>query len=96
MITGVQPKLLVSFDEDGNMQLDPLQAELLGLVDNEFKYFTTQYILLSKFKCMNSVILTVFAIKQIKHWSETAFAINIALHKIATYKQLAIFSYPCN
>ena len=36
MITGVQPKLLVSFDENGNMQLDPLQAELLGIVENEF------------------------------------------------------------
>ena len=38
MITGVQPKLLVSFDEDGNMKLDPLQAELLGLVENEFHW----------------------------------------------------------
>ena len=38
MITGVQPKLVVSFDEDGNMQLDPLQAELLGLVENEFNW----------------------------------------------------------
>ena len=32
MIGGEQEKLLVSFDEDGNMQIDPLQAELLGLV----------------------------------------------------------------
>jgi hypothetical protein len=38
MITGVQPKLLVSFDENGNIQLDPLQAELLGLVENEFHW----------------------------------------------------------
>jgi len=38
MIGGVQPKLLVSFDEDGNMQLDSLQAELLGLVENEFHW----------------------------------------------------------
>ena len=38
MITGVQPKLLVSFDEEGNMHLDPLQAELLGLVENEFHW----------------------------------------------------------
>src|SRR6056300_541788 len=38
MITGVQPKLLVSFDEEGNLQLDPLQAELLGLVENEFHW----------------------------------------------------------
>ena len=38
MIGGVQPKLLVSFDDDGNMQIDPLQAELLGLVENEFNW----------------------------------------------------------
>ena len=38
MITGVQPKLLVSFDEEGNMHLDPMQAELLGLVENEFHW----------------------------------------------------------
>ena len=38
MIGGVQPKLLVSFDEDGNMQIDPLQAELFGLVENEFNW----------------------------------------------------------
>jgi hypothetical protein len=38
MIPGVQPKLLVSFDENGNIQLDPLQAELLGLVENEFHW----------------------------------------------------------
>ena len=38
MITGVQPKLLVSFDEEGNMALDPLQAELLGLIENEFNW----------------------------------------------------------
>ena len=34
----MQEKLLVSFDEDGNMQIDPLQAELLGLVENEFNW----------------------------------------------------------
>jgi len=38
MIGGAQPKLLVSFDDDGNMQIDPLQAELLGLVENEFNW----------------------------------------------------------
>ena len=38
MIGGEQEKLLVSFDEDGNMQIDPLQAELLGLVENEFNW----------------------------------------------------------
>lgn len=38
MIGGVQPKLLVSFDEDGNLQLDPLQAELLGIIENEFHW----------------------------------------------------------
>ena len=38
MITGVQPKLLVSFDKDGNMQLDEMQAELMGLVEKEFNW----------------------------------------------------------
>ena len=38
MIGGVQPKLLVSFDDDGNMVIDPVQAELLGLVENEFNW----------------------------------------------------------
>lgn len=38
MIGGVQPKVLVSFDEDGNMMIDPVQAELLGLVENEFNW----------------------------------------------------------
>jgi hypothetical protein len=38
MIGGVQPKLLVSFDEEGNMHLDPLQAELLGITENEFHW----------------------------------------------------------
>ena len=38
MIGGKQEKLLVSFDEDGNMQIDPLQAELIGLVENEFNW----------------------------------------------------------
>jgi hypothetical protein len=35
MITGVQPKLLVSFDEEGNMRLDENQAELLGLIERD-------------------------------------------------------------
>jgi len=34
MITGVQPKLLVGFDEDGSMTLDKNQAEALGLFDS--------------------------------------------------------------
>ena len=33
MIGGVQPKLVVSFDEGGNLQLDPYQAELMGLTE---------------------------------------------------------------
>ena len=33
MITGVQPKLLVGFDDDGNLTLDENQAEVLGLFD---------------------------------------------------------------
>jgi hypothetical protein len=38
MITGVQPKLLVSFDDEGNLQLDPTQAELMGLTENHFNW----------------------------------------------------------
>jgi hypothetical protein len=34
MITGVQPKLLVSFDDEGNLQLDPWQAEVVGLIES--------------------------------------------------------------
>jgi hypothetical protein len=33
MIGGVHPKLVVSFDEEGNLQLDPYQAELMGLTE---------------------------------------------------------------
>ena len=35
MITGVQPKLLVSIDENGEMQIDPAQAELLDLTESK-------------------------------------------------------------
>lgn len=35
MITGVQPKLLVSIDENGEMHLDPAQAELLDLTESK-------------------------------------------------------------
>ena len=38
MIGGVQPKLLVSMDEKGELHMDAEQAELLGLVDNEFNW----------------------------------------------------------
>ena len=38
MITGVQPKLIVGFDDEGNMTLDENQAELLGLIENEFNW----------------------------------------------------------
>ena len=38
MITGVQPKLLVGFDIEGNMTLDENQAELLGLIENEYNW----------------------------------------------------------
>ena len=34
MITGVQPKVLVSFDDEGNLQLDPWQAEVMGLIES--------------------------------------------------------------
>ena len=38
MITGVQPKLLVSLDEEGNMQLDPWQAEVMGFIESQYKW----------------------------------------------------------
>ena len=38
MITGVHPKLIVGFDEEGNMTLDETQAELLGLIEKEFNW----------------------------------------------------------
>ena len=38
MIGGVQPKLIVGFDEEGNMKLDETQAELLGLIEKEFNW----------------------------------------------------------
>ena len=38
MITGVHPKLIVGFDEEGNMTLDENQAELMGLIEREFNW----------------------------------------------------------
>ena len=38
MIGGVQPKLIVDFDEEGNVKLDETQAELLGLIEKEFNW----------------------------------------------------------
>ena len=38
MITGVQPKLLVGFDEEGNMTIDENQAEMMGLIEKEFNW----------------------------------------------------------
>ena len=38
MITGVQPKLLVGIDDDGNMTLDENQAEMMGLIEKEFNW----------------------------------------------------------
>jgi hypothetical protein len=38
MITGEQPKLLVNMDENGNLQLDPWQAELIGRIENQYKW----------------------------------------------------------
>jgi len=38
MITGVHPKLLVGFDEEGNMTLDENQAELMGLIEKEYNW----------------------------------------------------------
>jgi len=38
MIGGVQPKALVSLNENGELEMDAQQAELMGLVDNEFNW----------------------------------------------------------
>ena len=38
MITGVTPKLLVGFDNEGNMTIDENQAELMGLIEREFNW----------------------------------------------------------
>jgi len=38
MITGVHPKLIVGFDEEGNMTLDENQAELMGLIEKEYNW----------------------------------------------------------
>jgi hypothetical protein len=38
MIGGVNPKILVSMDENGELHMDSNQAELLGLADNEFNW----------------------------------------------------------
>ena len=38
MITGVQPKLLVAIDENGNIGLDENQAEMMGLIEKEFNW----------------------------------------------------------
>ena len=38
MITGVQPKALLTQNEDGNLEISKNQAELLGLVDDKFNW----------------------------------------------------------
>jgi hypothetical protein len=38
MIGGVNPKILVSMDENGELHMYANQAELLGLADNEFNW----------------------------------------------------------
>ncbi len=38
MIGGVQPKVLVSLNENGELEMDAQQAELMGLVDNKFNW----------------------------------------------------------
>jgi hypothetical protein len=38
MITGVQPKLLVSIDENGEMHVDPTQSELMGLTESTYNW----------------------------------------------------------
>jgi hypothetical protein len=38
MIGGVQPKALLTQDEDGNLEITENQAKLLGLMDDEFNW----------------------------------------------------------
>lgn len=38
MITGVNPKIMVAVDEEGNFALDENQAELMGLIENKFNW----------------------------------------------------------
>jgi hypothetical protein len=38
MITGVQSKLLLGIDEDGNMTIDENQAEMMGLIESEYNW----------------------------------------------------------
>jgi hypothetical protein len=38
MIGGEQPKVLVSLNENGELEMDTQHAELLGLADNEFNW----------------------------------------------------------
>ena len=38
MIGGVNPKILVSLNENGELEMDTQHAELLGLADNEFNW----------------------------------------------------------
>ena len=38
MITGVQPKALLTQNEDGNLEMSENQAELLGLIEKEFNW----------------------------------------------------------
>jgi len=48
MIGGVQPKLIVGFDEESNMTLDETQAELLGL-DNILQLAVEQGVIENEF-----------------------------------------------
>ena len=38
MISGVQPKILVNIDENGEMHIDPIQAELMGLTESKYNW----------------------------------------------------------
>jgi hypothetical protein len=38
MIGGTQPKVLVSLNENGELEMDTQHAELLGLADNDFNW----------------------------------------------------------
>lgn len=38
MITGEQPKILLTQDKDGNLKMDDWQSELMKIIENEFNW----------------------------------------------------------
>lgn len=38
MVTGTQPKILLTQDKDGNLKMDDWQAELMKIIDNDMNW----------------------------------------------------------